>query len=154
MPTTAPPVLSALSSRESEVLSLVADGLRNSEIAARIGVTEGTVKGYLRGIRSKLGTSSRPVLAGIACRAGHQARPKGAEAVRPELSDTEADTLRLIARGAGAREVAQAQLMSHSIAKKHIRCVLDKMGASDAAHGVSLAWSWGILGADEGARSR
>ncbi|MFE7318543.1 LuxR C-terminal-related transcriptional regulator [Streptomyces sp. NPDC057555] len=154
MPTKAPPVLSVLTPRESEVLSLVADGLRNSEIAARIGVTEGTVKGYLGGIRSKLGTSSRPVLADIACRAGHQARPKGAEVLTPKLSETQTVTLRLLARGAGARDIAKAHLVSQSIAKKHIRHLLNKMGASDAAHGVSLAWSWRILQADEGVRSR
>ncbi|MFF4605273.1 LuxR C-terminal-related transcriptional regulator [Streptomyces sp. NPDC001339] len=154
MPTTAPPDLSALTPRENKVLSLVADGLGNREIAARVGVTEGTVKGYLRGIRSKLGTGSRPMLADMACRAGHEARPKGAGAVHPELSDTEAVTLRLLAQGAVGREVAKVQLMSHGTAKKHIRRLLDKMGASDATHAVSLAWSWRILHADEGARSR
>ncbi|WP_148588421.1 LuxR C-terminal-related transcriptional regulator [Streptomyces sp. WAC01526] len=154
MPAHSPPVLlHLLTPRETEILGLVADGLGNSEIAARIGLAEDTIKGYLRSIRTKLATSRRPVLADMACRAGHAARPKGAEAVRPEISDAETTTLRLLAQGAGAREVAKAQLMSHHTAKKHIRRLLDKMGASDAVHGVSLAWSWHILNADEGARS-
>ncbi|UZJ33522.1 helix-turn-helix domain-containing protein [Streptomyces endophytica] len=154
MPVHSPPaLLSLLTPRETEVLGLVADGLGNSEIAARIGLAEDTIKGYLRSIRTKLGMSRRPVLADMACRAGHAARPKGAEAVRPEVSDAEKTTLRLLAQGAGAREVAKAQLMSHHTAKKHNRQLLDKMGASDAVHGVSLAWSWQFFNADEGARA-
>ncbi|GGX53704.1 LuxR C-terminal-related transcriptional regulator [Streptomyces noursei] len=155
MPAHSPPaLLSLLTGRETEILGLVADGLANSEIAARTGLAEDTVKGYLRSLRTKLGTSRRPALADLACRAGHEAWPAGAEAVRPALSEEETTTLRLLARGAGAKEVAKAQLMSHQGAKKHIRRLLDKIGAADAVHGVSLAWSWDILNAGAGVGSR
>src|SRR6266576_6943643 len=39
-----------LTPRETEVLSLVANGLSNAEVAARIGRTEGTVKVHLKNI--------------------------------------------------------------------------------------------------------
>ncbi len=46
--------LSALSSREREVLALMAEGLSNSGIARRIFVTEGTVEKHVRSILTKL----------------------------------------------------------------------------------------------------
>lgn len=41
------------------MLALVADGLRNREVAARLGITEHTVKFHLSAIFGKLGASSR-----------------------------------------------------------------------------------------------
>ena len=48
-----------LTPREHEVLVLVADGLRNRDVAARLGITEHTVKFHLAAIFGKLGVSSR-----------------------------------------------------------------------------------------------
>jgi DNA-binding NarL/FixJ family response regulator len=48
-----------LSDRELEVLTLVAAGLRNSQIAAKLFIAEGTVKRHLTNIYAKLGASSR-----------------------------------------------------------------------------------------------
>jgi DNA-binding CsgD family transcriptional regulator len=55
-----PPVLvEALTPREHEVLSLVADGLRNRDIADRLGISEHTVKFHLAAVFGKLGATSR-----------------------------------------------------------------------------------------------
>jgi DNA-binding NarL/FixJ family response regulator len=51
--------LSILSRREQDVVSGVADGLSNREIANRLKLTEHTVKNYLFRIFDKLGVSSR-----------------------------------------------------------------------------------------------
>jgi DNA-binding NarL/FixJ family response regulator len=48
-----------LSKREQEVVGCVAEGLSNREIAARLKLTEHTVKNYLFRIFDKLGVSSR-----------------------------------------------------------------------------------------------
>jgi DNA-binding CsgD family transcriptional regulator len=48
-----------LTTREHEVLTLLADGLPNREIAARLGVSEHTVKFHLGAIFGKLGASTR-----------------------------------------------------------------------------------------------
>ncbi|SEN90510.1 response regulator [Actinacidiphila rubida] len=48
-----------ISAREREVLTLVADALSNRQIAARLGITEGTVKRHLRNVFEKLGAVSR-----------------------------------------------------------------------------------------------
>lgn len=48
-----------LTPREHEVLTLLADGLHNREIAERMGVSEHTVKFHLGAIFGKLGASTR-----------------------------------------------------------------------------------------------
>ncbi|HMA34458.1 MAG TPA: LuxR C-terminal-related transcriptional regulator [Chloroflexia bacterium] len=53
------PDLPALTGREREVLRLVAAGLSNNEIAARLVVSRRTVEGHLRAIFSKLDVPSR-----------------------------------------------------------------------------------------------
>ena len=49
-----------LSTREAEVMSLIADGQTNGQIAARLFLAEKTVKNHVRRIYSKLGVGSRP----------------------------------------------------------------------------------------------
>jgi ATP/maltotriose-dependent transcriptional regulator MalT len=51
--------LFALSAREQQVVSLVCDEQSNKEIAAKLGVTEGTVKTHLHAIYDKLHVRSR-----------------------------------------------------------------------------------------------
>jgi DNA-binding NarL/FixJ family response regulator len=51
---------SKLSAREAEVMSLIADGHTNGEIAAHLFLAEKTVKNHVRRIYSKLGVTSRP----------------------------------------------------------------------------------------------
>lgn len=52
-----------LTRRERELIELVRQGLRNRDIAAELGVTEGTVKVYLHAIFDKLGVENRTELA-------------------------------------------------------------------------------------------
>jgi DNA-binding NarL/FixJ family response regulator len=51
------------SEREHRVIQLVAQGLKNSEVASEIGTTEHVVKNYLRVIYDKLGLWNRVELA-------------------------------------------------------------------------------------------
>ena len=48
-----------LTGRESEVLSLMAQGMTNSQIADQLAVSESTAKFHVRNILSKLGASNR-----------------------------------------------------------------------------------------------
>jgi len=52
-----------LTRRERELIELVRQGLRNRDIAAELGVTEGTVKVYLHAIFDKLHAANRTELA-------------------------------------------------------------------------------------------
>lgn len=48
-----------LTSREEQVVALVADGLSNRDVASELGLSEHTVKKYLFRIFDKLGISNR-----------------------------------------------------------------------------------------------
>lgn len=52
-----------LTSRELEIAKLIAEGLSNREIAAKIFITEGTVKNHITNILSKLGLNHRTQIA-------------------------------------------------------------------------------------------
>lgn len=59
-----------LSERETEVLRFVALGFRNKEIAARLQLSERTVKAYVAGVFNKLGVDSRAEAVAVATREG------------------------------------------------------------------------------------
>jgi DNA-binding NarL/FixJ family response regulator len=61
---------SELSAREMEVLKLIVKGKSNKEIAAELGVAEGTVKIHINNILSKLGVSARTQAATYALQHG------------------------------------------------------------------------------------
>jgi NarL family two-component system response regulator YdfI len=60
----------SLSEREREVLAGVAQGERNKEIAARLGISERTVKAHLDSVYNKLGVDSRAAAVSVAHQRG------------------------------------------------------------------------------------
>jgi DNA-binding NarL/FixJ family response regulator len=63
-------VLDAITSREREVLMLIAKGLSNTEIAARLYITPGTAKTHVAHLLTKLGARDRIQLVILTCRTG------------------------------------------------------------------------------------
>ena len=60
----------ALTASEVRILRLIADGYANKEIAAKLSMSEGTVKGQVRNIIAKLGAKDRTQAAMIALKRG------------------------------------------------------------------------------------
>ncbi|MDP8015260.1 response regulator [Prescottella equi] len=58
----------ALTAREAELLSLLAEGLTNKELGKRLFISEATVKTHLAHIYAKLGVESRAAAVSIALR--------------------------------------------------------------------------------------
>jgi DNA-binding NarL/FixJ family response regulator len=57
-----------LTTREQELVRLVAEGLANKQIARRVNISEGTVKIHLHNVYQKLGVSNRTALTTLAHR--------------------------------------------------------------------------------------
>jgi len=63
-------IVEVLSRRETEIVKMVAEGLRNKEIAMKLSIGEGTVKTHLHTIYEKLGVQGRVELAMYALERG------------------------------------------------------------------------------------
>lgn len=66
--TAAPP--EPLTTREAQILALLAEGLVNKQIAARLGISRHTVKTHLAALFHKLGVSTRAEAVAAGARAG------------------------------------------------------------------------------------
>jgi DNA-binding NarL/FixJ family response regulator len=59
-----------LTARELDVLRLIAQGMRNKEIAAHLGISDETTQGHVKSILSKLGLHDRTEAVSVAVRRG------------------------------------------------------------------------------------
>jgi DNA-binding NarL/FixJ family response regulator len=66
----------ALTAREYSVLQSLAEGLSNKQIARKLDLTEGTVKGYVSQVLEKLGVADRTQAALLAHREGIKTGPR------------------------------------------------------------------------------
>jgi DNA-binding NarL/FixJ family response regulator len=63
-------IVRALTARQREVLSLIADGLDNAEIAERLGISQRTVRAHVSALLERLEVSNRTQAAVTALRSG------------------------------------------------------------------------------------
>jgi DNA-binding NarL/FixJ family response regulator len=59
-----------ITSRETDVLRMLAEGLVNKDIATRLGISEHTVKFHISSILDKLGASTRTEAVALGIRRG------------------------------------------------------------------------------------
>jgi NarL family two-component system response regulator LiaR len=69
-------MLDLLSQREREVLTLIAEGLNNMQIAERLGIGEKTVKTHVSNVLGKLDVGDRTQAAVFAWKSGLKQRPQ------------------------------------------------------------------------------
>jgi DNA-binding CsgD family transcriptional regulator len=69
-PAAAPPAFAQLSAREREVLTVLAEGVTNQELADRLFISERTANRHLSNIFTKLGVRTRTAAARVAIQAG------------------------------------------------------------------------------------
>ncbi|MEP1766030.1 MAG: helix-turn-helix transcriptional regulator [Sulfitobacter sp.] len=60
----------ALTDREHDCLAFIADGMRTTQVAYRLGISEGTVELHLRSARRRLNAKTRDQAVALAIRAG------------------------------------------------------------------------------------
>ena len=62
--------MATLTARETEVIQLISQGLRNKEVGAMLGITEGTVQIHVKNIFAKLNVNDRTGAVQVAVRRG------------------------------------------------------------------------------------
>ena len=91
-------------------------------------------------------TVTRDLVAQFVARdAGPGPGPSSDGARLGQLTDREAQVLRLIAEGLSNEEIAELLVIAESTAKTHVKRILAKIGARDRAQAVVIAYRGGLM---------
>lgn len=107
-----------LTPKEALIVSCVTQGMKNREIAVRVGTTEQVVKNYLRKVYDKLGVADRLELA-LYCLSHHVVdgiKPPAAPVTAPHNGDGAATAAASAAAGASASGANASSVDSHDTA--------------------------------------
>lgn len=74
--------------------------------------------------------------------------PATGQATVAQLTEREHDVLRLMARAATNREIAEALFVSEATVKSHVGAIFSKLGARDRAAAIVYAFDHGIVAPD------
>jgi DNA-binding NarL/FixJ family response regulator len=129
-----------LSPRQSEVLSLVGQGLTNRQIGDRLGLAEGTIKSHVAATFQRLGVDTRvsAAMIEIADHVGISRHPGATSSAR--LTTRQGEIMDLVAEGRTNRQIAKRLLISEKTVKAQLRNVFGRLGAGNRTH-AAVMWS-------------
>ena len=144
-----------LTSRESDVLRLLARGLSNRLIARKLEISEKTVKNHLSSIYLKIGATDRTQAAlyarqvdltdsGEGAPSAPTSGPLPEKDAPPALTVRERGVLRLLARGSSNRVIARNLDISEKTVKNHLSSIYFKIGATDRTQAALYAQYVGL----------
>jgi DNA-binding NarL/FixJ family response regulator len=110
-----------LTPKETLIVSCVTQGMKNKEIAVRVGTTEQVVKNYLRKVYDKLGVADRLELA-LYCLSHHVVdgvKPPAAPATAPHTGDASNTSAARAAAGASSSGSNASSTDSHDTVAPH-----------------------------------
>ncbi|HEY7294545.1 MAG TPA: response regulator transcription factor [Dehalococcoidia bacterium] len=131
-----------LTTREVEVLQLIAAGKSTQEIAKALTIAEGTVERHVTNLYGKIGARNRAEATSYAHRHGltapRQEWPDG-------LSAREVEVLRLMALGKSNREIAERLVISVNTVFQHVRSILNKTDCANRTEAAAYALRRGLV---------
>ncbi len=104
--------------------------------------------GYL--LKDKIGNELPATIRAV--HAGHRSIPPeiaveiAAHVAEDDLSSREVEVLRHVASGLANKEIADRLNLSEDTVKSHMRHIMEKLGARDRTHAVTIAVRRGIIG--------
>lgn len=142
-----------LTRREEEVLSLVAIGLTNPQIGAKLYFSRDSINGYVRSILDKCGLESKVKLVALAFESGFMNAHSYLEVVGEsmdlnvinDLTPNQKEVLILIASGASNSQIAESQTVTIETIKSQVSNILKTTNLSNRAQLAALAFASGIM---------
>jgi DNA-binding NarL/FixJ family response regulator len=146
---TKPPVPTRLTAREIQILKLIAQGMHNRQIAARIHRSIKTVEKHRQNLNTKLSTHevaglTRHALSmGLVGKSPHVSRSIGRRA--RHLTPREIEILKLVAQGSGNKWIADQLQRSVKTVDHHRENIMKKLGIHEVAGLTRYAILTGLM---------
>jgi DNA-binding NarL/FixJ family response regulator len=137
--------MAQLSAREQEVLTLFARGLSNSDAAAKLSISEATVKTHLARIMMKLGVREKAQAVAAFYQFVAQSEQAPAPAKMAELTPREREIFILVAEGLSNADIAVQLSIGEATVRTHLARVLTKLGVDEKSQAVALAYKTGLV---------
>jgi DNA-binding CsgD family transcriptional regulator len=120
-----------LSTREAEIVQMLAEGYSNRQIARHLSIAESTVKAYLSSILGKLGVRSRSQAVSVVVK-GDLGGGRWAE-----LTARQTEVVRLVADGYSNQRIAESLAISPSTVKTHLENIRQRLGVQNRSAAVA-----------------
>ncbi|WP_262389838.1 response regulator transcription factor [Cupriavidus campinensis] len=129
-----------MTTRESQVLALIAKGMSSSDIARYLGVTEFTARKHRTNISAKLDIHSTSQLVAFATTHANTATHAPTPILQPDrLSKREKDVLQSLSLGLTAKEIGRDLCISPRTVSKHLENIRAKTGLQTLADLMTIS---------------